>query len=235
MTLLAVAVTLFAGASGWGGGAADSPPASACPFGGWIRSETAVWLRRVIEIAGYPVDNCTESAWIATTPTTTFLIWATTSWKRTTEFKPYPDGPQTAAPIYTDGTQLVWRAQGLAIWIEPGPGRSDVLPGRTALGWLQVSARGLPRRYRPIDLMATPPAVLAACRSDIRLRAACPTKIPRVSLAPIVGLSPNVPGAHRISGEGERSLRDATRRRDPWPARADAPAADPPYRGRTRS
>jgi hypothetical protein len=84
-------------------------------------------------------------------------------------------------PTFTDGTRLAWQAQGLGIWVEAGPSGADVLPGKSALGWLQISSRGLPRRYRRIEMMATPPAVLARCRSDRYLRAACPTRIPRIT------------------------------------------------------
>jgi hypothetical protein len=151
-----------------------------CPEGTWIRSSTAAWLRRVVEVAGYAVAGCTGSAWIATTRRTSFYIWSTEGWRPSTVHKRYPEAGRLPLPTYTDGTRVVWQAQGLGIWVEAGPSPSDVLPGKTALGWLQISSRGLLRRYRPIVMMATPPAVLARCRTDARLRPACPTRIPQI-------------------------------------------------------
>lgn len=155
--------------------------AAECPPGAWIRSETAVWLRRAVEVAGYKVESCTGSAWIATTTRTAFYIWSTEPWRRSPDLKPYIEITPLPLPTYTDGTRLVWQTQGLGIWVEAGSSPTDVLPGKSALSWLQVSSRGLPRRYRPIEMRAMPPAVLARCRSDLALRPACPTRIPRIS------------------------------------------------------
>jgi hypothetical protein len=161
-------------------GALTGRSAADCPPGTWIRSGTAAWLRRVVEVAGYKIEGCTGSAWIATTLRTSFYVWSTEPWRRSPELRPYTEASPLPLPTYTDGTRLVWQAQGLGIWIEAGPSAGDVLPGKSALGWLQISSRGLPRRYRPIEMMATPPAVLARCRSDRDLRPACPTAIPRI-------------------------------------------------------
>lgn len=170
--LLAAALTV-----GLLSGAAHGSGDPTCPPGDWVRSETADWLRRAVEVAGYPVEGCTGSAWIARTPRTQFYVWASNG--------PGSGGreryePRLPLPTYSDGVRLVWQAQGLAIWIEAGPGSEDVLPGKTALGWLQISTRGLPRVYRKLELMATPPAVLARCRLDRRLQPACPLRIPRI-------------------------------------------------------
>ena len=166
----ALAMGLLAGPAG-GGGAPDCPP------GEWAASEDAAWLRRAVDVAGYPVEGCTGSAWIARTPLTAFYVWSTGS-AVPAGLRRYDD--RLPLPTYTDGNRLVWRSQGLSIWVEPGPSGQDVLPGRTALGWLQISTRGLPRRYRRLELMPTPPAVLARCRLDRRLRPACPLRIPRI-------------------------------------------------------
>jgi hypothetical protein len=171
----AAAVVALSPAAAAGPPPAPSPTA-ACPAGTWIRSETAAWLRRVVQVAGYRISGCTGSAWIAATPRTTFYVWSTERWRPSGELHRYR---KTPLPTYTDGTRLVWAAQGLGIWVEPGP-TSQALPGRTALGWLQISSRALPRRYRPIAMMATPPAVFARCRSDRNLRPACPARIPRI-------------------------------------------------------
>ena len=153
---------------------------SECPAGEWIRSRTAAWVGRVVRVAGYRLASCTGSAWVAATPRTSFYVWATEWWRRTPEFRPYADAGPLPLPAFTDGTRVVWAAQGAAIWLQAGPSPSDVLPGRTALGWLQVASRNLPRRYGRIVLMPTPPAALARCRGDGRLRPACPARIPRV-------------------------------------------------------
>jgi hypothetical protein len=160
--------------------AAFAGPAPAdCPSGTWIRSQTAAWVQRVVAVAGYPVESCTGSAWIAATPRTRFYVWTTEPWRRSPDLRPYTAAGRLALPTYTDGTRLVWGAQGLGIWIEAGPSPSNVLPGPTALGWLQIASR-LPRRYRAIPMMRVHPAVLARCRSDRRLRPACPARIPRI-------------------------------------------------------
>jgi hypothetical protein len=151
-----------------------------CPPGEWIRSPTAAWLARVVRVAGYRVSSCTGSAWIATTPRTSFYVRATEPWRRPPAYRPYAEAGPLPLPTYTDGTRIVWAAQRAGIWLQAGPTGADVLPGRTALGWLQISSRNLPREYRRIPLMRTPPVPLARCRSDRRLRPACPTRIPRI-------------------------------------------------------
>jgi hypothetical protein len=180
-----MAATVIAASSAGqrGEGAANAlarPIALECPSGTWIHSETATWLRRVVEVAGYGIESCTGSAWIAATRRSAFYIWSTEPWLRSPSLKPYSAVGPLPLPTFTDGTRIVWQAQGLGIWVEAGPSGSDVLPGKSALAWLQVSSRGLPRTYRPIEMMATPPAVLARCRSDRDLRVACPTRIPRI-------------------------------------------------------
>lgn len=150
-----------------------------CPPG----SGGAAWVKRVVEHAGYRVDGCTENAWIGVTPLTGFTIWTTAPWRRPPGTRPYTQGLQNG---YTDGTRLVWEAQGLAVWIAPGPDPSDRLPGRSALGALQAGTFLVPLRYTPIQFMPTPESALRKCRSDLSLALACPTRIPRVALKPIV-------------------------------------------------
>lgn len=157
----------------------EAARAQDCPPG----SAAAAWLRRVVEHAGYQVDGCTENAWIGVTPLTGFTIWATVPWRRPPGTRAYTEGLQNG---YTDGTRLVWEAQGLAVWVAPGLNPSDRLPGRSALGALQAATFLAPLRYTPIRFMPTPESVLPKCRSDPSLARACPTRIPRVSLKPIV-------------------------------------------------
>jgi hypothetical protein len=186
LATVGLAAGLVGGWAAEGGGAETRAPsplgmsAETCPDGTWIRSETAAWLRRVVEVAGYSVSGCTGSAWIAATRRTAFYIWSTEQWRPSSSFSRYTEAGPLAVPTYTDGRRIVWQAQGLGIWLEAGPSPSDALPGTTALAWLQGSSRGLPRRYRRIEMMATPPGVLARCRSDHRLRPACPARIPRI-------------------------------------------------------
>jgi hypothetical protein len=143
-----------------------------------VQSVTGAWLRRVIEVAGYEVLGCTTSAWVGVTPITQFTIWATEPWRRPPGMRRVTEKDPIGA--YTDGTRVVWEAQGLAIWVAPGPNTGDRLPGQTAFAWLQGSSKGLPRKYRPLLFMPTPTAALNTCRSDPRLAPACPLRIPRV-------------------------------------------------------
>jgi hypothetical protein len=159
-------------------------PEQACPPGEWIRSATAAWVSRVVEHAGYAVEGCTGSAWIGVTPLTRFTIWATQPWRRPPGTRPYTEAPLQDA--FTDGTRVVWEAQGLAVWVAPRTEASDRLPGKSALSRLQAGSYLVPRRYEPIRFMPTPDTVLRACRSDFSLVPACPTRIPRVSLQPVV-------------------------------------------------
>lgn len=146
--------------------------------GSWARSQTGAWVRRFVQVAGYEVESCTGSAWVAATPAARFLVWATEPWQRPAGMRPASEPYLRGA--FTDGRRVVWQAQGLAIWVEAGPGATDRLPGATAFGWLQASARGLPRRYRRLELMPTPAVALRVCRSDRALAPACPARIPRV-------------------------------------------------------
>jgi hypothetical protein len=147
--------------------------------GTWTATTTGAWVKRMVEVAGYPVEGCTATAWVAATPTKRFAIWARAQWQR-------PSGMRAASEpylrgAYTDGRRVVWRAQGVAVFVEAAV-RGASLPGATAFGWLRTSSHGLPRAYRRLELMPTPPAALGACRSDPALAAACPARIPRVRM-----------------------------------------------------
>jgi|GEM_PF-1762514 len=163
-------------------GSSDADPA--CPPGEWIGSAAAAWVRRLVGHAKYPVDGCTGSAWISATPITGFFIWSSGPWRRPPSTRPYAEGKLHHA--YTDGTRVVWEAQGLAVWVGAGPNASDRLPGTSAFSRLQAASYLVPRRYEPILFMPTPDSVLRACRDDSRLVPLCPTRIPRVSLEPVV-------------------------------------------------
>jgi hypothetical protein len=173
-----VALSLAGGVSR--SSAADVAESVECDAPGkWTATTTGAWVKRMVEVAGYPVEACTETAWVAATPTTRFAIWADEPWKR-------PAGMRAASEPYlrgalTDGRRVVWRAQGLAVFVEAAV-LGIPLPGATAFGWLRTSSRGLPRTYRRLELMPMPPAALRACRSDPVLASACPARIPRVTI-----------------------------------------------------
>ena len=181
--LLAGTAAGLVGLSPTHGSGTSAPSDTKCTVAGsWAHSPTGAWMRRVVEVAGYELAGCTESAWIGVTPLTRFTIWASAPWRRPPGTRPYEERHLREA--FSDGNRVLWRAQGLTIWVAPGPGEADVLPGKTALAWLQAASRGLPRRYAPLAFMPTPAAALRACRSDAVLAPACPTKIPRVHLPP---------------------------------------------------
>lgn len=171
----------FAGGAGAGtaGAGSELTRAQNCPPG----STASDWVKRVVERAGYSVEGCSAQAWIGLTPLTRFTIWATAPWRRPPGTKTYTQGIQD---VYSDGIRLVWEAQGLAVWVAPGPDASDRLPGRSALGALQAATFLVPLRYTPTRFMPTPQSVLRKCRSDSALVPACPTRIPHVSLEPVV-------------------------------------------------
>lgn len=170
---------MLCAASGSAGSAAADSLVRECDIArSSVQSVTGAWLRRVVEVAGHEIASCTANAWIGVTPLTHFTIWATEPWRRPSGMMRATDSALRGA--YTDGTRVVWEAQGLAIWVGPGPGTGDVLPGKTAFGWLQSASKGLPRRYGPIAFMPTPAASLRTCRSDARLAPACPLRIPRL-------------------------------------------------------
>jgi hypothetical protein len=180
--IVALLVVLAAVVTAAGGGVASSAAATVeCDSPGpWPESANGVWVRRVVEVAGYEIVGCTGSAWVAVTPVTSFYVWATEPWQRPTGMRaatePYLRG------AFTDGTRVVWEAQGLALWVDAGPNATDRLPGASAFGWLRTASRGLPRRYRPLEMMPTPPAALHACRSNPSLVPACPIRIPGLRL-----------------------------------------------------
>jgi len=182
-----------------GSGAANTSVEECAVPGSWAQTVNGGWVARVVEVAGYALDGCTGSAWVGVTPLTRFTIWATEPWQRPPGTTPY--GERDLRGAFTDGTRVLWEAQGVAIWIAPGPDASDVLPGKTALAWLQSASRGLPRRYVRLAFMPTPAAALRTCRSDATLAPACPTRIPRVFLSPSIPGWRTYPGAPRpVSG-----------------------------------
>jgi hypothetical protein len=186
--LFGVAFAAGAGA-GTGDAGGNATRAQSCPPG----STATGWLKRVVEHAGYTVDGCTPQAWIGVTPLTRFTIWATAPWRRPPGIRPYTQGIENA---YTDGTRIMWEAQGVAVWVASGPNASDRLPGRSALGALQAATFLVPLRYTPIGFMPTPQTVLRKCRSDSALAPACPTRMPRVSLRPVVRWGRTYPSLH---------------------------------------
>lgn len=155
------------------------PPASsltACEAPGeWPHSRDAAWLQRAATVAGFSVTGCTGSAWIVQRRAS-FYLWTTT-----TAPSDRPVETEIAgATIYGDHVRLAWRAQGLTVWLEPGPKADELHPARRELAELVVATRRLPRRYGPIAMMPMPPGPLAKCRSSRLLRPACPRHIPRI-------------------------------------------------------
>jgi hypothetical protein len=145
-----------------------------------VRSAEAAWLHEAVRAAGYRVAGCTGSAWMVTAGRARFTAWTTAGAGGSSD-RTYARLGGVA--IRTDGTRLAWPAQGLTVWLAPGDtdhAATGALPGRTALAWLAVATRRLPRVYRPIRLVPTPAAILDRCRSDPLVRAACPTRLPEL-------------------------------------------------------
>lgn len=193
---------------------------STCPPGEWIRSPTAAWVARFVRVAGYRASSCTGSAWIATTPRTSFYVWATEPWRRSPEYRPYTEAGPLPLPTYTDGTRIVWGAQGAGIWIEARAQRGGRPPRqngtRLAADRVEESPAPLPPGRAHGDAAGRARAVSPR-----------PTATARVS-----GPPPEHPGLGDVSAPARRHLRDPARRGDPGQARADATAARSPPRGR---
>jgi hypothetical protein len=143
----------------------------------WGRSADAAWLRRAAELAGLEVGGGTGSAWVAE-GRTSFFLWTSGTPREIRRMPVY--GRIGGAIVYGGAARLAWRAQGVGVWLEPGPGAGEPLPGAGELAELVVATLRLPRRARPVELMAMPAGPLARCRRVTRSRQACPTRIPRI-------------------------------------------------------
>lgn len=168
-------------ASGWTSYAPQTPSAPACEAAGqWPDSHEAEWLGRVVATAGYDVAGCTGSALIVRAGRNSFFLWTTpAAGALAEEVIPAVLFEKLAGtPVYGDETRLVWRAQKLNVWLEPGPKAAERLPKRGTIAELVLITQRLPRRYERIKTMATPPGPLAECRSSPLLRRSCPTRVP---------------------------------------------------------
>ena len=178
------AVLAAALAAAGGAGAAERPACGAP--GAWARSADAAWLHRAATAAGYRVTGCTGSAWTVRASALRLAAWTTRG--------PAAGGrvyrPLAGRVVVREGRRLRWRAQGRTVWVE-SPGPPDRLQGRSVLAWLVLATLRLPRVAAPVRFGPAPPAVLARCRSDPLVRAACPTRLPRIpgwNLYPRAGL-----------------------------------------------
>lgn len=89
-------------------------------------SPDAAWLRRVIRRAGLgKVGPGTGSALVipGVTPTSARHLWAVQSAGQTDPvYQTYRALPEVdGVPIYTDGTRLLWQAQGRNVYLAPPP------------------------------------------------------------------------------------------------------------------
>lgn len=102
-----------------------------------------VWLKSVLAISGFNiVDDPDESTLVGQVGADRFFIWTKPG------EEPLADGglPVLAtigsATLYGDGSQIVWRAQGLDVWVAPGPLAGDKIPGLDILkGLVEATTR----------------------------------------------------------------------------------------------
>jgi hypothetical protein len=160
------------------GSAARERPAPCAARGEWMVTRNAAWIRRAAELAGFHRAGCTGSAWVMRRRTSVFL-WTTSGSGGDGTTMPTIAGLAWAG-VRGDGVRLMWRVQGVSVWLEPGPRADQPFPQRRALVRLIVATQRLPRRARPIAMMPTPYGPLPRCRHDVLVRPACPTRIPRV-------------------------------------------------------
>lgn len=132
------------------------------------------WLRKVATVAGLRIAGCTGRAWIVEGRTSYSLR---TSAERPAGTRERVYARLAGVTVYTAGKRLSWRAHGTTVLLER---RVSTLPARSELAELVFVTQRLPRRYRPIAMMATPWGPLRKCRSSPLLRRVCPRVIPRV-------------------------------------------------------
>ncbi|MDQ3857907.1 MAG: hypothetical protein M3327_05590 [Actinomycetota bacterium] len=155
--------------------------------GPWSCTHEAEWLRHVLEVSGHRVAGTTGSALIGRGRRSRFFVWTTESARPIRETAEPAEllGRFAGVPIYGDRNRLVWRAQGLNVWLERGPRGDSQLPQRGKLATLVLVTKRLPRTRTPVELMPMPAAALRRCRRSELMRPACPARVPRVSLTGI--------------------------------------------------
>ena len=136
-------------------------------------SPDAAWLRKVARVAGLRIGGCTRRAWIVE-GRTTFELWTRSA---------RPAGMRVryarlaGVRIYGSGKQLAWTADGSTVLLQRD---AAMFPPTSELAELIFVTQRLPRRYRPVEIMATPWGPLQKCRSSLLLRRICPRVLPRI-------------------------------------------------------
>lgn len=105
-------------------------------------SPDARWLRRVLARTGHAHGVSANGAalvvWFARgAQRLERFVWTTPGTRIDPAYRPLYRVAGT--PVFSDGTRVVWRAQGARIWVEPPP-------GRRAAARLVVASKTVPRR-----------------------------------------------------------------------------------------
>jgi hypothetical protein len=127
--------------------------AQLCRQGSWTSCPEAAWVFQIINKAGFfhwgTTGKAIEAGRMGGSKNATFEIRAT---KAASAKPPARDQPVAVAhgvAIYGDGRELVWRAQGLDIWIQPTAGSNAALPSGKALNRLVQTSLEVPFKDEP--------------------------------------------------------------------------------------
>jgi hypothetical protein len=95
----------------------------------WVMCPLADWVRNTIWDAGFAVDGRTGSAIVGKAGGTSFYMWTTTNLGDPLEPAYVPLMKVDNVTVLSGGTQAVWEARGIRVWVKAGP-TDEVLPSR---------------------------------------------------------------------------------------------------------
>jgi len=101
----------------------------------WAECPLADWVRNTIWEAGFSVDGRTDSAIVGNADGRSFYMWTTTDLGDPLEPAYVPLMRVDNVTVFSGGTQAVWEARGIRVWVEAGP-TDELLPSRKQIGAL---------------------------------------------------------------------------------------------------
>jgi hypothetical protein len=103
-----------------------------------------IWIKSVLSEAGFAVvDSAEESTLVGRGEGAKFFIWTREPTAPLEESGLRYQSTIEGVDVY-GGTHLVWRAQGLNVWIAPGPEGGDEIPDEAGLSSLVRASLGTP-------------------------------------------------------------------------------------------
>jgi hypothetical protein len=124
-----------------------------CRQGSWTSCPEAAWVFQILDKAGFfhwgTTGKAIEAGRMGGSKHAAFTIRATRAGPAKPSARSQPVAVTHGVTIYRDGGNLVWRAQGRNVWIQPTAGSTAALPSGKALDRLVLASLEVPFKDEP--------------------------------------------------------------------------------------